>query len=131
VTLAGMGASVVVDGAVDRRIFEAFVEQELVPTLDPGQIVVLDTLSVHKSARARRLIEAAGCHLWFLPTSSPDLNPIEPAFAKIKQHLRRAQARAFLAVVDATNPALNAVTPADAAGFFRHAGYVVNQSSGQ
>ena len=80
-------------GAVDRPVFEAFVERVLVPTLRPGQIVILDNLSVHKSANARALIEAAGCQLVFLPTYSPDFNPIEHAFAKTKQHLRRVGAR--------------------------------------
>lgn len=129
-TLDGMGASVVVDGAVDRRVFEAVVEQELAPTLVPGRIVVLDNLSVHERATARRLIEAAGAELWFLPTYSPDLNPIELAFAKIKQALRRAAARSYLAVVAATKPALDAVTADDAAGFFRHAGYIITQTTG-
>jgi transposase len=129
-TLRGMGASVVINGALDRRGFNAFVEQILVPTLHPGQIVVLDNLSVHRSARARHLIEAVGCDLWFLPTYSPDFNPIENAFAKIKQALRRAAARSYDAILTATKPALLAVTPDDARGFFRHAGYAVSSSTG-
>ena len=91
-TLGGIGESLLVRGAVDRHVFEAFVERVLVPSLRPGQIVVLDNLSVHKSARAKALIEAAGCQLLFLPTYSPDFNPIEQAFAKIKQLLRRVGA---------------------------------------
>jgi transposase len=130
-TVAGMGASVVIDGAVDRRMFDAFVEQELVPTLVPGQSVVLANLSVHRSAAARMAIEAAGCALWFLPTYSPDLNPIEAAFAKIKQLLRRTAARSYEALVAATKPALDAVTARDVAGFFRHAGYLPPQNTGQ
>lgn len=120
----GIGPSVVVEGAVDRDVFDAYVAQLLVPALRPGQTVVLDNLSVHKSAAARRLIEAAGCALRFLPTYSPDMNPIEQAFAKTKQALRRAEARSVDAVVDAVGRALATVTPADAAAFYRDAGYL-------
>ena len=77
------------DGPVDGRVFATFVERVLVPSLRPGQLVVLDNLNVHKSAQARRLIEAAGCQVVFLPSYSPDFNPIEAAFAKTKQALRR------------------------------------------
>ena len=111
------------EGAVDRDAFDAYVAQLLVPALRPGQTVVLDNLSVHRSARARHLIEAAGCALRFLPTYSPDLNPIEQAFAKTKQALRRAEARTVDALVDAVGTALATVTPADAAAFYRDAGY--------
>ena len=119
----GIGPSLVVRGAVDRAVFDAFVERELAPALRPGQVVVLDNLSVHKSARAQALVEAAGCRLLFLPTYSPDLNPIEQAFAKTKAALRRLQARSYEAVVAAVGEALAAVTPGDCAGFFRAAGY--------
>ena len=81
----GRGAAMVLDGALARESFDAFVEQLLLPTLAPGQIVVLDNLPVHKSARARALIEGAGCPVLFLPAYSPDFNPIEQAFAKLKQ----------------------------------------------
>jgi len=121
----GIGESVVVEGAVDRPTFEAFIEQFLVPCLRPGQVVVLDNLSVHKSVRARALVERAGCRLVFLPTYSPDFNPIELAFAKCKQALRRIGPRSFEAVIDAVGRALAAVTPADARGFYRAAGYPV------
>jgi transposase len=122
-TPTGIGPSVVVEGAVDRPAFEAFVAQVLVPALRPGQAVVLDNLSVHQRATARRLIEAAGARLVFLPTYSPDFNPIELAFAKCKQALRQAAPRSFDAVVAAVGSALKTITPADAAGFFRAAGY--------
>ena len=122
-TPAGMGPSLVLPGALDRDAFEAYVERVLVPILRPGQTVVLDNLSVHKRARARQLVEAAGCALRFLPTSSPDLNPIEPAFAKLKGRLRRAEARTFGAVADALSAAYPAVTAADCRGFYRDAGY--------
>lgn len=93
------------------------------PTLVPGQIVLLDNLNVHKSPRARALIEGAGCEVRFLPPYSPDFNPIELAFAKIKQTLRGAAPRSFADIVTATGPALDAVTTADARGFFAHCGY--------
>jgi len=122
-TAAGIGESVVVEGAVDRAAFDAFVQQALVPALRPGQVVVLDNLSVHKSAKARRLVEAARCRLVFLPTYSPDFNPIEQAFAKCKQALRRLEPRSFEAVVTAVGQALASVTASDARAFFRTAGY--------
>jgi len=119
----GMGPSLVLDGALDRDAFDAYVEQILVPALRPGQTVVLDNLSVHKSARARALIEAAGCRLCFLPTYSPDLNPIESAFAKLKGRLRRAEGRSFDAVADAVGAAYPAITAQDCRGFYRDSGY--------
>lgn len=122
-TATGLGESLLVRGAVDRLVFEAFVQRVLVPSLRPGQIVVLDNLSVHKSATARALIEAAGCQLIFLPTYSPDLNPIEPAFAKTKQALRRVGARSFEAVVTAVTMALPLITVTDAQAFFADAGF--------
>lgn len=122
----GMSPAVVLDGATDRAAFDAFVGQLLVPTLRPGQIVVLDNLSVHKSAVARAHIEGAGCHLLFLPPYSPDFNPIELAFAKIKQTLRAVAARIYDALVTATGPALDAITPADAQGFFAHCGFAAS-----
>ena len=124
-TVQGLGESLLVRGAVDRLVFETFVERVLVPTLRPGHIVVLDNLSVHKSATARARIETAGCHLVFLPTYSPDFNPIEPAFAKTKQALRRAGARSFETIVAAVGAALTTITPADAHAFFAHAGFPV------
>lgn len=122
-TPEGIGESVVVAGPIDGSAFDAFVAQRLAPTLRPGQIVVLDNLSVHKSPRARAAIEAVGCRVVFLPTYSPDFNPIELAFAKTKQHLRRAEARSFAAVVTALGAAIETVTPFDAQGFFRAAGF--------
>jgi transposase len=122
-TAAGLGPSVQFAGALDRPIFETFVEMLLVPKLRPGQVVVLDNLSVHKSARARSLIEAAGCQVVFLPTYSPDDHPIEQAFAKLKQRLRQVEARTIEAVMRATQHAYPHLTASDAQGFFRAAGY--------
>jgi transposase len=119
----GFGPGLQFPGALDRPLFEAFVEQVLVPTLTPGQIVVLDNLSVHNSAKARHLIEAAGCQLRFLPTYSPDFNPIEQAFAKLKALLRKRNARTPDAVLAATQAHYSAITASDARGFYRDAGY--------
>jgi transposase len=118
-----MGPAMVLNGAINREAFEAYVEQSLLPTLIPGQIVICDNLAVHKSPRARAVIEAAGCQVRFLPSYSPDFNPIEHAFAKLKQHLRGTAPRTFAGIVAATGPALDAVTAADARGFFAHCGY--------
>lgn len=122
-TVAGMGASVVLPGAVDRLAFDQFVEEVLLPTLAPGQIVVLDNLSVHRSAWAETQVAAVGCERWFLPRYSPDKNPIEQAFSKLKGGLRRAGARTFDAVVHAVGVAYETISPSDAAGFIHAAGY--------
>jgi transposase len=122
-TREGIGESVGVPGAVDGQVFDLFVARWLVPSLRPGQIVLLDNLKVHDSAMARRLIAAAGCHLVFLPTYSPDFNPIEQAFAKVKQALRRSGARSWEAIVTAIGAALETVSTADARAFFADAGF--------
>ena len=124
-TVQGLGESLLVRGAVDRLVFETFVERVLVPTLRPGHVVVLDNLSVHKSARAKAFIQAAGCHLVFLPTYSPDLNPIEQAFAKTKQALRRVGARSFETIAAAVGETLPTITITDAQAFFADAGFPV------
>jgi transposase len=124
-SLEGMGEARSLEGALDRESFHAYVEQALVPSLRPGQIVVLDNLAVHKSARAIAAIVAAGCAVVFLPPYSPDLNPIELAFSTLKQDLRAVAARTVETVIAATGPALDAITPADAAAFFAHCGYRV------
>lgn len=121
--LTGMGESLVVDGPVDGRVFATFVERVLVPSLRPGQVVVLDNLNVHKSVQARRLIEAAGCEVIFLPSYSPACNPIEAAFAKTKQALRRLEPRTWESVVAAIGQVVNTVSPADARAFFTAAGF--------
>jgi transposase len=122
-TLSGMGPSVAVEGATTRTVFEAYVEQALLPNLSPGQVVVMDNLSAHKGARIRELVEGRGCELRYLPPYSPDLNPIEEAFSKVKGILRKARARTRETLIETMGPALAAVSPSDARGFFEHRGY--------
>ena len=112
-----------VEGAVDGRAFETYVERLLAPELGRGQIVVMDNLPVHKSKRVRRLIEQAGATLLFLPPYSPDMNPIEEAFSKLKAALRKAGARTREALVEATGRALDTITRDDIRGFFSGCGY--------
>jgi transposase len=119
----GMGPSVAVEGATTRAVFEACVEQALAPALSPGRIVVMDNLSAHKGGRVRELVEGRGCELLYLPPYSPDLNPIEEAFSKVKGLLRRAEARTRGALVEALGEALGAVSARDARRFFEHGGY--------
>lgn len=120
---AAMGASMSIEGSVDGEAFSLYVEHFLCPSLERGQIVVMDNLQVHKMRRVRELIEGRGCSLVFLPSYSPDFNPIEGAFSKIKTILRKAKARSFEALVEASGEALRAVTRQDALGFFSHCGY--------
>ena len=122
-TPQGMGPALAVEGAADGVAFALYVRELLVPSLRPGQVVILDQLNVHKSAAMRALIEAAGCRLLLLPSSSPDFNPIEQAFAKIKTHLRTAAARTFDDLVTAIGAAIDTITPADSRGCFAHCGY--------
>jgi transposase len=119
-----MGTSMSVEGATDSYAFEAYVEHFLAPSLGEGQVVVLDGLGAHRPLRIRELIEARGADLVFLPTYSPDLNPIEEAFSKVKALVRKEGARVREALVETIGrQALRAVTPEDAASFFAHAGY--------
>ena len=123
-SMEGMGSSVAVEGATTGAVFEAYVEQALVPSLSPGQVVVMDNLSAHKGERVRELlIEGAGCELIYLPPYSPDMNPIEEAFSKVKGILRKAQARTRETLIETMGPALSAVSPTDARSFFEHRGY--------
>src|SRR5829696_3592443 len=124
ITLEGaMGTSMTVEGATDSEAFEAYVEHFLTPSLGEGQVVVLDGLGAHRPKRIRELIEARGADLVFLPSYSPDLNPIEEAFSKVKAPVRKEGARVREALVEAIGRALTAVTPEDAASFFAHGGY--------
>jgi len=125
----GMGArgaepTLAVEGATDREAFEAYVEEVLTQSLRSGQIVVMDNLTTHKGERVRELIEERGCELLYLPPYSPDLNPIEEAFSKIKGILRKAEGRSREALIEAMCRALDAITPQDAQSFFRHCGYL-------
>ena len=125
-SLGGLTACLAIEGAADTAVMLAFVRHALVPTLRPGQVVVLDNLSVHRAASVRRAVEAAGCRLLFLPPYSPDLNPIELAWSKLKALMRGLGARTVEALHAALAQVVDAITPGDAAGYFRHAGYVVN-----
>lgn len=122
-SVEGMGPSLAITGAVDARVFEAYLERVLLPELHPGQIVVMDNLSAHKTEKVRELVEEAGCELLYLPPYSPDLNPIEEAFSKIKGILRKAEARTREVLVEALGSALSSVSEEDARGFFEHCGY--------
>jgi transposase len=124
ITLEGaMGQPMSVEGATDALAFEAYVEHFLALSLGEGQVVVLDGLGAHRTDKVREMIEARGADLVFLPSYSPDLNPIEEAFSKIKQLVRKEGQRVREALVEALGRALAAVTPEDAAGWFAHAGY--------
>jgi transposase len=122
-SIEGMGPSVAVEGASTRAAFEAYVEQALAPSLSPGRVVVMNSLSAHKRGRIGEIIEEGGCELRYLPPYSPELNPIEEAFAKVKGLMRRAQARTREALIGAMGKALSAVSARDARGFFEHSGY--------
>jgi transposase len=122
-TLDGIQAPMILEGAVDTLAFEAYVEQVLAPSLRPGQVVVLDNLSVPKGERVRQAIEAKGCQVLFLPAYSPDFTPIEEAFSKLKTGLRRLGARTMEALEEAIAQALSQITAKDAHGWFRHCGY--------
>ncbi len=123
-TLQGaMGESMTIEGATDAAAFEAYVEHFLAPSLKEGQVIVLDGLGAHRTEKIRELVEGRGADLSFLPSYSPELNPIEEAFSKIKSIVRKVGARMREALVEAIELALAAVTPEGAAGWFAHAGY--------
>ena len=119
----GLGASAVFDGPIDNESFLAYVEQILVPTLRVGDVVVLDNLAVHKQPDVRAAVEAAGAQLRFLPPYSPDFNPIEQAFAKLKAFLRAARPRTFDHVLALVAVALDLFTSTECANYVRHSGY--------
>ena len=122
-TIGGMGPSLAVEGATTARVFETYVEKVLVPSLEPGRIVVMVNLGAHKPIQIMELIEGQGCELLYLPSYSPDYNPIEEAFSKVKSLLRKAAARSKEALIDALGAALSTVSSTDARGYFEHAGY--------
>lgn len=127
----GMGPAMTLDGATDTAAFVAYLREVLAPTLTPGQIVVLDNLSVHKNTEVRRLVARAGCTVAYLPPYSPDYMPIEGAFSKLKQHLRRVEARTREALQRAIGAALDTITAGDAAGWFAACGYPLRQAQRQ
>jgi transposase len=122
-SISGIGPSLAVEGATNREVFETYVERVLAPRLRPGQVVVMDNLTAHKGDKVKELIEEHGCHLIYLPPYSPDFNPIEEAFAKIKGLVRKSEARSREALVDAIGKGISMVTAEDARGFFAHCGY--------
>lgn len=125
-TAEGMLASMTVESPTDGEVFLAYLEQVLCPCLQPGQIVVADNLSAHKVDGVRERIEAAGATLLYLPPYSPDFNPIEKAWSKIKQQLRKTKARSVERLEEAVSSALKMVSSQDAGGWFRHCGYAIH-----
>ena len=126
--VTGVCCSTVVDGAINGDVFEAFVSQVLVPRLRPGDVVILDNLSSHKRGSTRTLIQATGAAVLFLPPYSPDLNPIEMVFSKIKQRLRSLACRTREALWGAMQSVLDQVSASDAINCFRHCGYTLQMS---
>jgi transposase len=125
----GLGAAMTVDGSMNGDLFVAYVEQVLLPELRVGDVVILDNLAAHKRAEARELIESAGCALIFLPPYSPDLNPIEMAFSKLKALLRKAKKRSVDDLRAFLFEALDAFSPQECANFFAHCGYSATPTS--
>ena len=123
-SLQGLGESLILDGAANTEVFEIYVEQILAPSLQPGQMVIMENLRIQKGNKVRQLIEARGCQVLFLPAYSPDLSPIEEAFSKVKAVLRRIGARTREALQEALEHALTTVSASDASGWFSHCGYL-------
>ena len=119
----GLTAPLVIDGAINGALFVAYVEQVLVPTLKPGDVVIMDNLRVHKMAAVRQAIEASGATLLFIPPYSPDLNPIELAFSKLKSLLRAKAIRTVDALCKALGDLCDSFSPTECANYFRHDGY--------
>ena len=119
----GMGASLVVEGSTNGAVFQTYLEDVLCPTLKRGQVVVMDNLSAHKGEKVRELIEGEGCELIYLPPYSPDFNPIEGAFSKLKSYLREACARSQDTLMEVIGRALSTISASDAEGYFEHCGY--------
>jgi len=122
----GLQVPWMIEGAMDTATFVWYITEQLAPTLQPGQVVVLDNLSVHKAASIRQAIEARQCQLLFLPSYSPDFTPIEQAFSKIKAILRRLGARTKETLWESMRVAVEAITPDDAVAWFAHAGYALS-----
>ena len=124
-TTTGMQAAMTVEGAVDETVFEAFIEKALLPTLRPGQIVIMDNLSSHKSERVEQLITRDGCQVLFLPVYSPDLTPIEEAFSKLKAFIRHCRCQTIPDLMSAIAQGLDQIAAADTRGWFAHSGFSV------
>lgn len=122
-TIDGLDATMTVEGGTDREVFVAYVEQVLLPILCSGDLVVMDNAAAHKDARVKALLESVGAKPLYLPPYSPELNPIELAWSKLKAFLRTAKARTVDALNDAIAQGMRTITPEDAAGWFRHCGY--------
>jgi transposase len=129
IRLAGIGAAATMACPMDGEMFSMYIEQVLAPTLKPGDVVVMDNLSAHKRPQIGHLIEAVGARVLYLPPYSPDLNPIEMIWSKIKRLLRSTAARTIDALHDAFGQAFAAVTPADIAGCFQHCGYAIGNGA--
>ena len=119
----GMGASLVVEGSTNGAVFETYLQDVLCPTLKRGQMVVMDNLSAHQGEKVRELIEGEGCEIIYLPPYSPDFNPIEEAFSKLKSYLREACARSQKTLMEVIGQALSTISASDVEGFFEHCGY--------
>ncbi len=119
----GLTAPWIINGPMNRTIFETYVETQLAPTLQPGDVVILDNLSSHKSQKAKAILKECGAWFLFLPPYSPDLNPIEMAFAKLKAHLRRIGARTIEELCKAVGDICDLYTPEECWNYLRHAGY--------
>jgi transposase len=128
VRLDGSTAAMVIEGATDAEVFLQYAQQVLTPSLRPGDIVVMDNLSPHKMPAVIAAIEACGASVWFLPPYSPDMNPIEKMWSKVKAFLRKAKARTLDALITAIRDALRDVTTSDILGWFTECGYVNTQS---
>jgi transposase len=124
--LAGISAPLALAGAVNGTLFYGYLQQCVVPTLQPGDVLVMDNLSAHKVAGIEDLIRACGAHVLYLPPYSADFNPIELAWSKVKTTLRRLKARTFPELIEALKQALLAITPQDIRGWFAHCGYGIN-----
>jgi transposase len=129
VSLAGMSPAMTVQGGTDTAVFATYLAKVLLPSLAAGTVLVVDNLGAHQPEPIRELVAAAGCELVFLPAYSPDLSPVEEAFSKIKALVKAAGARTRAALDAAIADALAAVTPADADGWFTHAGYLSRQAA--
>ena len=126
-TTEGVLASMTIESPTDGDVFLAFLEQVLAPKLQPGHVVILDNLGAHKVPQVRPLIESRDAQLLYLPPYSPDFNPIEPAWSKLKQQLRGVKARSIEHLEAAIAQAITAIIPEDARAFFRHCGYGIQQ----